>query len=134
MRRRPRWSVCSSGAHSGSSCTRLGNAGAAWLVGLEPRLVTVGHGKIVLRYRIGRFWFVMRALPLYGFAARLPDPAGRAAAQAFVVAAGPLASLALLAVIVAVLRVRYADASIEEIEALIGAAQPSVNSPRRCFP
>ncbi len=97
-----------------------GHAGAAWLLGLEPRLVIVGHGKIVLRYRIGRLWFVMRAVPLYGIAARLPDPEGRAAAQALVVAAGPLASLALLAVIVVVLRVRYADASIEEIEALIG--------------
>lgn len=108
------------GGTFGIALHEAGHAGAAWLVGFEPRLITIGHGKILLRFRLGRLWIVMRALPLYGIAARLPDPAGRAGAQAFVAAGGPLASLAFLAVIVAVLRVRFHDASIEEIEALIG--------------
>ncbi len=82
---------------TGTIVHEFGHALAGWVVGREPRLVSVGRGPILLRFRCLGAWIVLRALPISGFAQSLVRPGMTPLETALVFAGGPLANLILLA-------------------------------------
>jgi hypothetical protein len=75
----------------------FGHAGMAWLVGLSPRLIRIGEGPMLVRFRMGRALFDMRRWPLYGYVAYLPAPRGRIWARILRLSGGFLVNALILA-------------------------------------
>lgn len=76
----------------------IGHAAAASAVGFHPRLISIGIGRAVLRWRFGQAWFVLRLLPVVGHMTYLPHLPTRRLRKAAVTAGGPLANGLLLAI------------------------------------
>ena len=72
-----------------------GHVLGAVLVGIAPRVLSLGIGPVVLRLRRGAFVVVIRAVPRTGYV--LTEPSGQVWAYFALVAAGPLANLLALA-------------------------------------
>jgi hypothetical protein len=75
----------------------FGHAGVGWLVGLPPRLIRIGEGPPLLRFRLGSALFDMRRWPHYGYVAYLPPPAGRTCARILRLSGGIMVNALLLA-------------------------------------
>ncbi len=89
------------GTMIGVAAHEIGHAIVAQAVGLEPRLLRIGVGPILLRFRLGRTWVTMRAFPTSGRVTILPRPPGARAAFALFLLGGVSANAALFALLVA---------------------------------
>lgn len=73
-----------------------GHALAAWSVGLQPRIITLGRGDVFRRLRLFGAWLVIRRVPWAGSVLALPTFADQRSARAVFICGGVLGNFVLL--------------------------------------